>query len=74
MSAFAKPIFLYILASVALAQPAGTPKLGADAPSMGYKEVPEWPVLNAAGKYVRLWGDRLLKLRLTADFVRAHIL
>ena len=39
------------ITSFAFAQPAGTPKLGANAPDMGYKEVPEWPqnVLNAAG-------------------------
>jgi DNA-binding beta-propeller fold protein YncE len=39
------------LSPLALGQPAGAPKLGADAPPMGYKEVPEWPaqVLNAAG-------------------------
>ena len=39
------------LAPLTFGQPAGAPKLGADAPTMGYKEVPEWPaqVLNAAG-------------------------
>src|SRR5580704_6652537 len=39
-------------------QPAGAPKLGADAPTMGYKEVPEWPtqVLNAAGTPGGAWN------------------
>ena len=38
------------LSPLAFGQPAGTPKLGTDAPTMGYKEVPDWPtqVLNAA--------------------------
>ena len=44
-------LFASVLLPFAFGQPAGTPKLGADAPAMGYKEVPEWPtqVLNAAG-------------------------
>lgn len=44
-------LFSLAAATLAFAQPAGTPKLGANAPTMGYKEVPEWPapVLNAAG-------------------------
>jgi hypothetical protein len=39
-------------------QPAGQPKLGADAKAMGYKEVPEWPtqVLNAAGTPGGAWN------------------
>src|SRR5580658_1206212 len=39
------------LSVLAFGQPASAPKLGADAPTIGYKEVPEWPiqVLNAAG-------------------------
>lgn len=44
-------LFSLAAATLAFAQPAGTPKLGANAPSMGYQEVPDWPapVLNAAG-------------------------
>jgi len=44
-------LLLLAVCSLALAQPAGAPKLGASAPDMGYKEVPDWPipVLNAAG-------------------------
>jgi DNA-binding beta-propeller fold protein YncE len=39
------------LSLAAFTQPASAPKLGADAPTMGYKEVTEWPmqILNAAG-------------------------
>src|SRR5581483_1078762 len=37
---------------------AGTPKLGVNAPDMGYKEVSEWPtqVLNAAGTAGGPWN------------------
>src|SRR5579864_3838274 len=37
--------------SVALGQPGNAPRLGANAPTLGYKEVPDWPTLatNAAG-------------------------
>jgi DNA-binding beta-propeller fold protein YncE len=44
-------LFSFGLSLLAFGQPASAPKLGADAPTMGYKEVPEWPTqaLNAAG-------------------------
>ena len=48
----------FIVAPMALAQPAGSPKLGANAPDMGYKEVADWPaqVLNAAGTPGGAWN------------------
>jgi hypothetical protein len=43
---------------VAFAQQGNAPRLGADAPSMGYKEVPIWPaqVANAAGTPAGPWN------------------
>ena len=41
----------FSLSLLAFGQPPSPPKLGADAPTMGYREAPEWPtqILNAAG-------------------------
>jgi hypothetical protein len=37
--------------AIALCQQSNVPRLGSDAPTLGYKEVPDWPIQmpNAAG-------------------------
>jgi DNA-binding beta-propeller fold protein YncE len=44
-------LLTFSLSVLALGQQGNTPRLGSDAPPMGYKEVPDWPlqVRNAAG-------------------------
>lgn len=51
-------LLAFSFSTTAFAQPPGTPKLGANAPGMGYKEVAEWPtqVLNAAGTHGGPWN------------------
>src|ERR1051326_7095180 len=46
------------IAVLASSQRGNAPRLGPDAPSMGYKEVPEWPmeVPNAAGTPAGSWN------------------
>src|SRR5580692_3021461 len=62
------------LSALAFGQPAGTPKLGADAPTMGYKEVPDWPtpVLNAAGTPGGPWN--FIQVASVAVDAQGHIL
>src|SRR5580700_6103172 len=62
------------LAPLAFGQPAGTPKLGADAPAMGYKEAAEWPVrvLNAAGTPGGPWN--FIQVSSVAVDAQGHIL
>jgi peptidylamidoglycolate lyase len=51
MSIFRVSLLVLVCFHLALAQPTGAPSLGANAPTLGYKEVPEWPIpaTNAAG-------------------------
>jgi DNA-binding beta-propeller fold protein YncE len=44
-------LLVFSFAVIAFSQRGNAPRLGSDAPDMGYKEVPDWPaqVLNAAG-------------------------
>lgn len=69
-------LFLLVLSMSPLVfgQPASAPKLGADAPTMGYKEVPEWPihVLNAAGMPDGPWN--FIQVSGVAVDAQGHIL
>jgi len=67
-------LLAFTLSLLALGQPAGAPKLGADAPTMGYKEVPEWPtqVLNAAGTPGGPWN--FIQVSGVAVDAQGHIL
>ena len=51
-------LLVFSLSLIAFTQPATAPRLGADATTMGYKEVTEWPmqVLNAAGTPGGSWN------------------
>jgi hypothetical protein len=67
-------LLAFSLPLLAFGQPASGPKLGADAPAMGYKEVPEWPtpVLNAAGTPGGPWN--FIQVSGVAVDAQGHIL
>ena len=70
-----RPVLLaFGVSLLAFGQPAGTPKLGADAPAMGYRQVPEWPtqVLNAAGTPGGPWN--FIQVSSVAVDAQGHIL
>jgi len=62
------------LSLLAWSQQAKSPRLGLDAPTMGYQEVPDWPtqVLNAAGTPGGPWN--LIQAPGVAIDARGHIL
>ncbi len=59
--------------TIALAQPGNAPRLGANAPTLGYKEVPDWPApaTNAAGSPAA-WN--FIQVSGVAIDARGHIL
>ena len=74
MDVYRVALFVIMVSMPAFGQPAGTPKLGADAPRMGYNEVPDWPtpVLNAAGTPGGAWN--FIQVSSVAVDAQGHVL
>lgn len=74
VSPIALSLLVVLSAVLAVAQQGNSPKLGSDAPTMGYKEVTDWPtqVLNAAGTPAGPWN--FIQVSGVAIDSRGHVL